>query len=159
MEKVVVRLFARANHGILVGESAILDTSETENNLELNKVAEERKLYRMAKVHNFLEMWHSTQSLCATLKESRAQNKQMRAVGYISITEEIIKASWSNFQHDGVAAFKLSERSPLPPAWSAKDHPGGQTQVLNISEIRRIHCHPAESDEDSAPESISDTED
>jgi hypothetical protein len=31
----------------------------------------------------------------------------MTAVGYISDTEEIVKASWSNFHHDGAAAFKL----------------------------------------------------
>jgi len=49
-------------------------------------------------------------------KESHAQNMPMTAVGYISDTEEIDKASWSLFQHDGAAAFKLSERSPLPPA-------------------------------------------
>jgi hypothetical protein len=46
--------------------------------------------------------------------------------------EEIIKASWSLFQHDGAAAFKLSELSPLPPALSAKDLPGERTQILNI---------------------------
>ena len=39
----------------------------------------------------------------------------MTAKGYISGTEEIIKASWSNSQYDGAAAFKLSERSPLLP--------------------------------------------
>jgi len=48
----------------------------------------------------------------------------MTAVGYILDTEEIVKASWSLFQHDGAATFKLSERSPLPPALSAKDLPG-----------------------------------
>jgi len=48
----------------------------------------------------------------------------MTAVGYISDTEQIIKAFWSNFQHDGVATFKLSERSPLAPALSANDLPG-----------------------------------
>jgi len=42
---------------------------------------------------------------------------------------------------------------------SAKDLPGGQTQVLNIRRIRRINSDPVESDQDSAPESISDTED
>jgi len=83
----------------------------------------------------------------------------MTAVEYISDTEEIIKASWSLFQHDGAAAFKLSERSPLPPALSAKDLPGGRTKILNIRQIRRIYRHPVESNEDSAPESISDTED
>jgi len=50
---------------------------------------------------------------------------EMTAIGYISVTEEIVKASWSNFQHDGAAAFTLSERSPLPPTLSAKYFPGG----------------------------------
>jgi hypothetical protein len=56
----------------------------------------------------------------------------MTDVGYISDTEEIVKASWSLFQHDGAAAFKLSEKSPLPPALFAKDLPGGRTQILNV---------------------------
>jgi hypothetical protein len=46
----------------------------------------------------------------------------------------------------------------VPPALSAKDLPGGRTQVLNVRRIKRIDRHPAESDEDSSPESISDTE-
>jgi len=82
----------------------------------------------------------------------------MTAVESISDTEEIVKASCSNIQHDGAAAFKLSERSPLPPALSAKDLPGGTNQIVNVLWIRGIDAHPAESDEDSAPESISDTE-
>jgi hypothetical protein len=49
----------------------------------------------------------------------------MTAVRYISDTEEIIKASWSNLHHDGAAAFKLSEKSPVLPALSAKDLPRG----------------------------------
>jgi len=94
----------------------------------MKEEAEETKLHRMAKVHDSLEMWQGSQNLCATQKESRAQNKQMTAVGYISDPEEIVKASWSLFQHDGAAAFKLSERSPLPPPpLSAKDLPGGRT--------------------------------
>jgi len=83
----------------------------------------------------------------------------MTAVGYISDTEESVKASWSLFQHDGAAAFKLSERSPLPPALSANDLPGGRTQILNVRQMRRINRHPVESDGDSAPECISDTDD
>jgi len=83
----------------------------------------------------------------------------MTAVGYFSDTEEIVKASLSLFQHDGAAAFKLSERSPLPPALSAKDLPAGQTQILNVNRIRRINRHPVESNDNSAPESISDTDD
>jgi len=65
---------------------------------------------------------------------------------------------WSNFQHNGAAGFEFSEGSPLPPAVSAKALSGGHTQVLNVGRISRINCHPAASDENSAPESISDTE-
>jgi len=126
-EKVVVRQFARANNGILAGTEPELDTMNTESDSDMMKEAEERTLHRMAKVHNLLEMWQGSQNLRATQKESRAQNKQMTAVGYISDPEEIVKASWSLFQHHGAAAFKLSERSPLPPALSAKDLPGGRT--------------------------------
>jgi len=82
----------------------------------------------------------------------------MTAVEYISDSEVIVKASWSNFEHNGVAAFKLSERSPLPPAVSAKDFPGGRNQVLNAHQIQRTDPHAAESDEASALESIVDTE-
>jgi hypothetical protein len=53
----------------------------------------------------------------------------------------------------------LSEWSPLPPAWSAKILPGGQTQILNVRRIPRINRHPVESDDDSTPKSISDTDD
>jgi len=53
---------------------------------------------------------------------------------------------------------KLSERSPLPLALSAKDLPGGRTQLLNIHQLRRIDRHPGERNEDSAPGSISNTE-
>jgi hypothetical protein len=148
-EKVVVRQFARANCGSLAGDNAVLNPDSTDNDMEMKREAEGRKLHRMAKVHDFLEMWQGCQTLRATQKESRAQNKQMTAVGYISDTEEIVKASWSNFHHDGAAAFKLSEKSPVPPALSAKDLPGGRTQVLNVRRIKRIDRHPAKSDEDS----------
>jgi len=82
----------------------------------------------------------------------------MSAVWYISDTEEIVKASWSFFQHDCVADFKLSERSPLPPALSARDLLWARTQISNVCRIRSINCHPVESNEDSAPESISNTQ-
>jgi hypothetical protein len=83
----------------------------------------------------------------------------MTTVGYISDNEEIVKASWSRFQHEGVAAFKSSERSPLPAGLSAKDLPGGRTRILNVHRSRRVNHHPVKSDEDGAPESISDTDD
>jgi len=43
--------------GILVGTDPELDTMNTENDSEMKKEAEERKLHRMAKVHEFSEMW------------------------------------------------------------------------------------------------------
>ena len=104
-------------------------------------------------------MWQGGQNLCATQNESRAQNKQITAMAYISDKEEIIKASCSLFQHDGAAAFKSSARSPFPPPLAAKDLPGVRTQVFNVGQIRRMNGHPIESDDDSAPEIISDTED
>jgi len=82
----------------------------------------------------------------------------MTAAGYSSDTEDIVKASWSNFQHDCVAAIVLSETSPLPPALSATDLPGGWTQAFTARQIRRINQHPAESGQDSSAESLSNTE-
>jgi hypothetical protein len=106
----------------------------------------------MANVQDFWEMWQGRQNLCATQKESRTQNTLMTAVGYISDTEVFVKASWSLVEHDGAAAFNLAERSPFPPALSAKDFHGGQTQILNVHPFQRVNCHPLESGEDSAAE-------
>jgi len=100
-----------------------MDTSHTENDLEMKQEVKERKLHRMAKVEDFLEMWQGTQILRATEKQFHAHNKMMTPVGYIMDREKIVKASWSLLQHDGVAAFTLSDRSPLPPALSATEHP------------------------------------
>ena len=55
-EKVVVRQFARANIRILAGTDPELDNLNTENDSEMKKEAEERKLHRIAKVHDLLEM-------------------------------------------------------------------------------------------------------
>jgi len=154
-----VRQFARANNVILAGTDQELDTTNTEKDSKMTKEAEERKLRKIAKVLDFLDIWHGRENLRAMQKESRAQNKQMIAVGYNSDTEEIVKASWSLFPHDGAVAFKLSERSPLPPALSTKDHHGGRTQILNVRRIPRMNCHPVKCDKDSAPESISYTQD
>ena len=83
----------------------------------------------------------------------------MTATGYISDTTEIVNVSWSLCEQDCAAAFKLSEISPLPPALSAKDLSGGQTQEFNVCWIKGINRQPAKSVKDSAPESMSDTED
>jgi hypothetical protein len=81
----------------------------------------------------------------------------MTAVGDTSDTEKSVIACGSNFHHDGSAAFKLLEKSPVPPALSAMDLSEERTQGLNVHRIKPINCHPAETDEDSSPESISDT--
>jgi len=123
-EKVVVRQFARANNMMFLGTDPELDSTNIENNSEMKKDAEERTMQRMSKVHQFLEMWQRSQSLSPEQKQSSVQIKHMTAVEYISYMEEIVKACCSLFHHDGVAAFKLSKRSHLPPAMSAKDLTG-----------------------------------
>jgi len=157
-EKVVVRQFPRANNRILVGADPEFDTTNTENYSEIKKEEQRSILHRIAKVHNVFEMWQLSQNLRTTQMESHIQNKKMTAVGYIFDMETIVTASSSVFQHDGAAAFKLSERYPFPPPLSAKVIPGGQTQILNLCRIWKINRHPVKSDEDSAPESIPDTE-
>jgi hypothetical protein len=74
----------------------------------------------------------------------------MPNVKYILDTEEIVKESLSLFQHDGAAGFKLSGRSPWPPALSAKDFRYEKTQMLNLRVMWRINRHPVESNEHSA---------
>jgi hypothetical protein len=70
-KKLVVRQFAQANSWILAGTDPESDTTDTENEPEMKKEAEERKLHRMAKVHDILEMGQGSQNLCATQKQSR----------------------------------------------------------------------------------------
>ena len=131
----IVTQFSRANTEILACTHPELENTNTENDSEIRNHVQESKLHRMAKVYNILEMWQGSQKLRATQKTSRTQNKQMTDVGYILDTEEIIKAFWSLFQHDGMPAFKLSERIPLPPPSCAKDHPGGHTQIVIVRRI------------------------
>jgi exopolyphosphatase/pppGpp-phosphohydrolase len=84
----------------------------------MKEVAEETQLHRMGMAHDFFEMWLGSQNLHDTQKETRARKKQLAAVGYTLDPEEMIKTSWTLIQHEGAAAFKLSERLPLPPALS-----------------------------------------
>jgi len=65
-EQVIERQFARANNGILAGADPVLDITNTENELETKKEAEERILLRMAKVYDFSEMWQGSPNLHAT---------------------------------------------------------------------------------------------
>jgi hypothetical protein len=90
----------------------------------------------MAKVHDYLEMWQGSQNVHAAQKESRAQNRQMTAIRYISDTEDFVKAFWSKYPHACAATFKFWVQSPVPPAFSAKYLPGGRTQLLNARGIK-----------------------
>jgi len=82
----------------------------------------------------------------------------MAAVEYISDTEGIVKASWSNFPHYCIATYKLSERFPLPPSLCTWDLLGKEATMIMVCRIWTINHHPAGSDEDSAPETTSNTE-
>jgi hypothetical protein len=53
----------------LIGDDPEWDTTNTENDLEAKKEAQERKLHRLAKVHDFLGIWQGSQNLHATEKE------------------------------------------------------------------------------------------
>jgi hypothetical protein len=158
-EKVVVRQFARSNKGILAGDSSGLGDNVLENNSEIKKAAEETKLHRMASTHDFLEMWQGSEKLRATQKAAKAQNKQMTAMGYISDSEEVESSSWASFAHDGLAAFKSNEKTPLPKSLPLTELQNGKTQVLNVRRIPRINRQPGLTDEESAGEDNTDTED
>jgi len=106
-EEVDARLCTWANTRRLASNNPALDMMNTENNSEMKTEVEESKFHRIAKVHNFLEMWQGSQKQYAAQKESGAQGKQITAVGYISDTEEILKPSWPLFRYDGVAVFQL----------------------------------------------------
>jgi len=73
LERDVVIQFARAHNGILAGADPELVTMNTENNSEMEKEVEERKLHRMAKVHNFVARWQGSQNLRVTQKEPLVQ--------------------------------------------------------------------------------------
>jgi hypothetical protein len=93
----------------------------SENNFETKTMAKEQRSYTVAKVYDRLGMWLDSQNVRATQKVSHTENKQISAVGYILVLAEVVKVSWSLIQHDGEAAFKFSERSPLQPALSEKN--------------------------------------
>jgi hypothetical protein len=52
----------------------------------------------------------------------------------------------------------LSERTHGSPTLVAKDLAGGQLNILNVRQIKRINRHPGNRNEDIGPENISDAE-
>ena len=67
-ENVVVRPFAQVNNQTLEGDYTELDSTETENHLDLKRKGEARKFHTLANVRKFLEMWQGSQSLHAVVK-------------------------------------------------------------------------------------------
>lgn len=55
-EKVIVGQFTQANKGLLVWDDPGVDLTNTNDDLEMKRDAEQMILYRMAKVHNCLEL-------------------------------------------------------------------------------------------------------
>jgi hypothetical protein len=108
------RQYSQPNNILLGGDHKALNTRNTENDSEMKREAEERKLHRMAKVHAFLDMWQGRQNLHTTQKESHLHNKQMTAVECISAVECIIEASWSLLQHNSGAAFNCPAHRICP---------------------------------------------
>jgi len=51
---------AQANNDIFVCDDPISDTTNTENDSEMQTEAAERTFHRLAKVHDFLEMWQGS---------------------------------------------------------------------------------------------------
>jgi 2-succinyl-5-enolpyruvyl-6-hydroxy-3-cyclohexene-1-carboxylate synthase len=75
-EKVVVHQFARSNAGPLAGNIPITHPLDPDNDAEMKKEAEQKKLQRMAKVHDFLDMWQDSENLCSTQKATRTKTRR-----------------------------------------------------------------------------------
>jgi hypothetical protein len=74
-----------------------LDTMNIGYNSGMRNEAEERKLYRMAKVYNFLEIWQGSQNLSTMQNESEAQNMEMTTKGFISTRKRSLKHPGQSF--------------------------------------------------------------
>jgi hypothetical protein len=65
-KKVVCRQFARANNGLRAGDHPILDPISPDTEIEKKREPVEKKLDRMVKVHDLLDVLQGTQILRAT---------------------------------------------------------------------------------------------
>jgi hypothetical protein len=61
-EKVILKQFTRTNNGNFAGTGPELDNTNTINDSEMKNEAEERKLHKMANVHDFLEIWQGSKT-------------------------------------------------------------------------------------------------
>jgi len=70
---------AVTNNELLASDNPALDTPKTDNNSEMKREAEQKKLHSIANVHDILEMWQGSNILCATQKESHVQIQPLTA--------------------------------------------------------------------------------
>jgi hypothetical protein len=116
----------------MAGDGPVLVMMKSENDTEMKIDTDKSQFHTVAKDDYFRMMGQGSEHLHTTKKESRTENKQRTAGGYISDQEKVVKASYSLFQQDGVAVYGLSKRSPLPPPMSGKDLTGRRTEILNV---------------------------
>jgi hypothetical protein len=64
----VVRQFPRANHQIFAGDDLAVDLTNPQNKLEIKIEPEEKRLHKLAKVHDVLEIWQGSQNQQSTQK-------------------------------------------------------------------------------------------
>jgi hypothetical protein len=55
---------------MLAGDDHVLDSSETDTDLQLKREEEDQQLHRMANIQDILKMSQGSQNLCITQKES-----------------------------------------------------------------------------------------
>jgi len=156
-EKVFIRQFAQVNNKIFRGRLRSISYHADAEWIGIEERCGGKKIEQNGQgPWLFGDVAGQPKPMCHTKGISRPKQAN-DSHKYISDTEQIIKASRSNFLHEGAAAFQLSAKSPLPPALSATDLPEGWTEAFNVHRHKRIECHPAKSNDDSASESICDT--
>ena len=62
-KKVIVRQFAQANNRLLASDISAVNELSTDNNMEIKREVEQKKMHQMAKVHDILEKCQSSQNL------------------------------------------------------------------------------------------------
>jgi hypothetical protein len=107
-KNMVVWQLARSNAGLLVGNIPITHSLDVDNNAEIKKEAEKKKLHRMAKILDYLEMWQGSDNLRSTQMAACTQILHMTAMRYISDMDEIMKSVKSKSEGE-------NECAELPP--------------------------------------------
>jgi len=153
-EKVIFRYFAQAYKSILAGGDTALNTKETERNLDLNKQVEGKNCTEWPR--------STTRWRCGRAAKPSALHRRNLVLKKTRDSHALHFGCWRDRQNILVtlatwwcSCILTVKKITFATSFVCKGSPGGQTQVFNVHWIRRTDHHPAESDEDSAPESIS----